>query len=102
VSRCAALLLPLAATLACGGAPHAEPAPARAVLTIDCPLADAAVYVDDVWIGEVADLSAGLALPPGPHRLELRRDHYHTRYLELSLAAGERTTLRVVLSEALE
>jgi len=59
---------------------------------------DAAVWVNGRYIGLVADLPDGIALSPGTHRVELRHDAHHTRYLELTVEARERRDLAIDLA----
>jgi hypothetical protein len=94
--RLAAVLL-----CACGAATAAAPAPARAVLLVGAPVADAMLWVDERPIGELGTLPGGVALPPGEHRVELRHDRYHTRYLLVTLAAGEKRAVDVTMAEEL-
>ena len=86
------------------GARSPAPTPAaveRGVLVVSSPVADAALWVDERFIGEVGRLSAGVRLTAGEHRVELRHDAYHTRYAEVTLAPGERKLLELSLTEAL-
>lgn len=86
---------------ACGAALVAAPAPARAVLVVRAPVADAMLWVDEKPIGEVGTLPGGVALAPGEHRVELRHDRYHTRYLLVTLAPGEKKAVDVTMAEEL-
>jgi hypothetical protein len=70
-------------------------------LLIECDVGDAAVWVNDHQVGLIADLAGGVVLAPGMHRLEIRHDHYHTHYAELSLAARARVHLPVRLAAIL-
>jgi len=94
--RAAALVL----LVACGSAPPAPTPVARGVLVVHCPVADALLVVDEQPIGELGHLGAGVRLAAGRHRLELRRDGFHTRYAEVAVAAGGTQTLDLTLSEA--
>jgi hypothetical protein len=102
----AALLFALSlAASACGAgattsAPSA-PDPARAVLIVHCPVARATLVIDDQPVGEIAEITGGVRLSAGEHRLELRHDRYHTRYVEVTLTRGERRTLELTMAEAL-
>ena len=92
--------------VACHAAPSAPAAASRpagkgAILDLVCSLADADVFIDDDYLGETGDVAAGVRLAPGVHRVEIRREGYHTRYLEISLVAGETRRLEVALAEAL-
>lgn len=96
--RWAALLLLFAA---CGAATPAPATPVpRGILVVHCPVADALLVVDEQPIGELRHLAAGVRLAAGPHRVELRHDRFHTRYAEITLAAGATQTLELTLAEA--
>jgi hypothetical protein len=97
VTRWAALVV----AAACGAAPAAATTPARAILVVRAPVADAMVWVDDSPVGEVATLPGGIALAPGEHRVELRHDRYHTRYLMVTLHPGEKQAIDVTMAEEL-
>ena len=61
---------------------------------------DAAVYLNGNFVGqasEVSQLSAGLLIDPGPHRLQVIHPEYPKRQIELDLGAGERQELAIVL-----
>jgi hypothetical protein len=84
---------------ACGG--QAVPPVQKGVLLIHCAVSDAEVVIDDSPVGSVAELPGGVRLPVGQHRLELRHDRYHTRYVMVTVAAGPAQTVDVTLAEAL-
>ena len=90
-------VLPLLMLAAC--AARQAPPPTPAVLLVRAPV-DASLWLDDQPLGELATRKAGVRLRPGPHRVELRRDGYATRYLEITLAPGERRVLETTLAEA--
>ena len=46
-------------------------------------------------------LGGGLALEPGAHRIELRREDYFSRYLELTVARAERKQLTLEMAAIL-
>ena len=94
------LVVPLLVVTACGGAQRA-PEPARALLLVRAPVADATLWIDGAHIGTLADVGRGVRLRPGRHRVELRHDLHHTRYALVTLTAGERRTLELTLAEAL-
>ena len=98
LSSAAAVLLVMC--LACGGT-SAPPSPSRAVLEIDCPVADAVLWVDGRYLAQLRDLRGGVALHPGHHQIELRHDRYHAHYEEIDLATGQRLRLDIRLAEAL-
>ena len=61
----------IAIALLLGGcASGAKVSPNRATLVVSCPVADAALWVDETHVGLVADLDAGVRLPAGRHRIE--------------------------------
>lgn len=97
----ALVLAPLAAGCPGRGGTGAARAQA-AVLLVECDIPDALVVIDDVPAGQVRDARGGIRLRAGAHRLELRHDRYHTRYVELDLARGERRTVKVALVEVLD
>jgi hypothetical protein len=98
--RVAVLCLALAA---CGP----KPPPASAVSEADAifylrsNVADANVYVDGRYVGPVNVLRGGIAVDAGKHRLELRRDDYFSRYVELDLGKGDRKKLLITLAPVL-
>lgn len=88
----------LAALLgACGGAPARPPAP-RGVLVVH-GLPQAELWIDEALIGQLAQLPGGVRLAAGAHHVELRLDGYHTRYADVSVAAGRADTLELPLTE---
>jgi hypothetical protein len=72
-----------------------------AVFYVKSNVADAGLYVDGRFIGPVGGLKGGVAVVPGKHRLELRRDDYFSRYVELDLKRAERKRLDVELAPVL-
>ncbi len=97
-----ALLLALSAGSACGGSRGAaRPSVSKenAVLRFDTPIRDAEVWVDGRFYPGA--LRAGLEVPPGLYRVEIRHDDFHTVYLELRLARGERKTQIVRMAKKL-
>ena len=59
--------------------------------------ASAEVFVDGYYVGTVADLSTGRALPEGPYRLELRADGFDTTSTDIRILAGETITVNRAL-----
>jgi hypothetical protein len=82
-------------------APSAPRRPADAVVALDCPLADAEVWVDGRFSALVGDFRGGMALSPGTHQIVIRHDRYHDAYTELELKPGERRALAIRLAERL-
>lgn len=99
----AILALLVAAFLgACGGTPNVSGTRARyPVLRVLCPVADADIFIDETYVGEVRTFPGGVKIPPGLHRIEIRHDRYHSRFYEVTLALDERRLLEVDLPEAL-
>jgi hypothetical protein len=61
---------------------------------------DASLYLDGNFLGtarEVAQLSAGLVVPPGSHRLEVVRPGYEAEEVRFDSAAGQEVSLQVDL-----
>ncbi len=96
-----ALAIMLLASACATARPAAPPPRPTGVLLVRCPNTDASLWVDDRFVGEVGHLPAGVRLPAGEHLVELRQDGYHTRYAEVSLAAGQSAVLDLTLAEAL-
>jgi hypothetical protein len=71
------------------------------VLVIECPVSDAAVWIDDRYVAEVREAGRGFALAPGLHRVEVRHDAYHAYFGEVTLGAGATQTVHVELAERL-
>jgi hypothetical protein len=92
-------LLATAALAGCGGT--AAPT-ATAVLVVECAVADAALWVDERFVADVADLRGGVRLPAGRHRIEVRHPGHHAHLAELELRAGERRIVAIVLAERLD
>lgn len=61
---------------------------------------DASIYLDGNFLGtarEVAQLSAGLVVPPGSHRLEVVRPGYEAEEVRFDGEAGEEVSLQIDL-----
>lgn len=98
-SACAAICC---ASLACG--PLASPRGVTAddaIVHITSNVRDADVYLDGRLLAPLSALDRGLAVEPGSHRLELRRDEYFSSYLEFRVARGERKTLAMAMAAVL-
>ncbi len=86
----------LALVLLVGCAGTQTPAHDRAnaaVMYLHSNIADAQVYVDGKFIGQVNLVKQGIAVDPGRHRVELRHDDYFSRYADLELARAEKKQL---------
>ena len=93
------LLLILAA---CGPKPAPNGVtPNDAIVFVKSNVADAQIYVDGRFIGPVSYVHGGIAVDPGHHRLELRRDDYFSRYVELELHRAERKRLELEMAPVL-
>jgi len=98
--RAAAALVALA--VACGPKPSPTGvSPSDAIVLIKSNVADAMVYVDGRFVAPVGVLRAGVAVDPGPHRIELRHDDFFSRYIELELHRAEKKPLQLDLSPVL-
>ncbi len=81
--------------LALGACPaNPEPSdvvtPADAILYIRSNLSDADLVVDGHTVGAIGMLHGGVAVEPGTHRLELKRDDYFSSYREVKVSRAER------------
>ena len=89
---------------ACGGStprPTSRIEATDAIVRVRSEIADAGLWVDGRFIGAVGSLPGGVALDPGPHRLEIRHEAYFVHYQELDLTPGQRLTLDVELAPLL-
>ncbi len=86
---------------ACGGGTPTVKQEARGIVSLQCDVADAEVWVDGRYFREVRELSGAFRLRAGDHRIEVRHDDYHSMYYELSVGAGTRHTVRVELAKRL-
>jgi hypothetical protein len=71
------------------------------VIYLKSNVTDAQVYVDGRFVGPISILRGGIALDPGKHRVELRREDYFSRYAELDLKKAERLKLQLELAPVL-
>jgi hypothetical protein len=69
-----------------------------AIVYLRSNVRDAQLYVDGRFIAPLDALGGGVAVEPGAHRLELRREDYFSSYLELRVAHSERK--KVVMNMA--
>ena len=72
-----------------------------AIVYVKSNVRDAQVYVDGRFVAPLDALAGGVAVEPGRHRLELRRDDYFSSYLELQLARAERKKIAVDMAAIL-
>jgi hypothetical protein len=106
VTRAAALVIAAAvASAVVGGAAGCGPKPGandvtvdEAILYIHSNVRDAQLYLDGRFIASLNALATGVAVASGVHRIELRREDFFSRYLELTVARAERkqVTLEMV------
>ena len=80
---------------------HGGVTPDDAVFYVKSNVADASVFVDGRFIGPIGVLKGGIAVVPGKHRIEVRRDDYFSRYVELDLHRAERKKLEIELAPVL-
>jgi len=87
----------------CGGAKRGVRGATRddAIVYVSANVKDAGVWVDGLFIGGLESLHGGIAIDPGTHRIEVRRDDYFAYYEEVAVKAGERRTLEVALAPVL-
>lgn len=103
MTRRICLLLLFALLAGCPSGPRGADRKNTAVLRIRCDVPDAVIWIDDRMAGLVSDVpGGGIRISPGLHRLELRHDRYHSRYLEVTLERGEERTVEVKLAEILD
>jgi hypothetical protein len=92
----------LLAVVACGPKPPPNRVtPNDAIVYLKSNVSDAQVYIDGRFIGPISILRGGIALDPGKHRVELRREDYFSRYAELDLVRAERRKLQLELAPVL-
>jgi hypothetical protein len=74
-----------------------------AALKIDCDVPDAALYVDDIFLGRAAEWNVdGRFVKAGLHRFELRHPDYFTHYEEQLLERGDAVLLRIRMHRQLD
>jgi hypothetical protein len=101
--RAPGVLLPVLLACACGGkAVYSGGVDADdAIVKVRSNVRDAQVYVDGRFIAPLDAVRAGIAVEPGFHRFELRRDDYFSSYLELELGRAERRQVQMELAPIL-
>jgi len=62
---------------------------------------DAALWIDGSYVGTLGLLRGGVAVEPGPHRVEIRHDDYFSHYAEITLASRERKRFQIELAPVL-
>jgi hypothetical protein len=96
-----AILVALLAACGPKAAPNNPVGDDDAIFFLRSNVPDANVYVDGRYVGPVNVLRGGIAVAAGAHHLELRRDDYFSRYVELTLGKGERKKLLIDLAPVL-
>ncbi|MEO8702356.1 MAG: hypothetical protein ABI867_20090 [Kofleriaceae bacterium] len=93
----------LVALVACGGAKPAGNGVTRddAIVVFASNVRDAQVYVDGRFIAPLDAMRGGIAVTPGAHRFELRREDYFSSYLELTLVRAERKQVSLEMAPVL-
>lgn len=86
---------------ACGGTAATQKQPEKGVLVVRSGLADAEIWLDNRYFREVAEVTGGIRLGPGVHRIEVRHSDHHSMYYEIELRPGERRLLDVELARRL-
>lgn len=74
--------------------------PAKSRLRLHVEPADAAVYVDDRFVGtaeEIGSLERGIAVSPGKHTVTASRPGFKDRSVEVEVGAGESHPLEITL-----
>lgn len=72
-----------------------------AIMYVRANVRDANVFVDGRFVGPIGVLRGGIAVEPGKHRVEVRREDYFSRYVELDLKRAERRKLEITLAPVL-
>ena len=88
---------------ACGGSHRPTGGVERddAIIQLRSNVRDAQVYIDGRFVAPLEGVARGIAMRPGFHRIELRRDDYFSSYLELELTRAERRKVRMELAPVL-
>jgi hypothetical protein len=88
---------------ACGASPPHPGGVERddAIVQVRSNVRDAQVYVDGRFVAPLEAVGRGIAVEPGFHRFELRRDDYFSSYLEVELARAERRKVRMEMAPVL-
>ncbi|HET7501494.1 MAG TPA: hypothetical protein VFK02_10840 [Kofleriaceae bacterium] len=72
-----------------------------AILYVQSNVRDAQLWIDGRFIAPLDAVRGGIAVEPGRHRLELRREDYFSSYLELVLVRAERRKIALDLAAIL-
>lgn len=98
-ARRAALGLALAAWAA--GCATARPG-SPATLAVRCNVPDAAVFVDDVFVGRASEWAQVHRVRPGFHRIELRDPSHYAHRTQVQLAPGGGAVVQAELRRLLD
>ena len=92
--------LVLSVTAACA----TSSAPRVARLRIEAMPAEAAVFLDDRFVGRASEWAAppGREIPLGFHRIELRLPDHHSYYTEITATAGAGLSIEAILHARLD
>jgi hypothetical protein len=72
-------------------------------LRVQCNVADATLWVDDVLVGKVTDWKGdGKHIKAGFHRIEVRHPNYYSFFQEVELPGGSRVVVDAKLRELIE
>ncbi|MFT3691705.1 MAG: PEGA domain-containing protein [Kofleriaceae bacterium] len=94
--------LAFAVLVGCAGAQMpAQHHASDAVIYLHSNVADAQVYVDGKFVGQINLVKQGIALDPGRHRVEIRHDDYFSRYADLNLERSVKKQLDLDLQPVL-
>jgi hypothetical protein len=70
---------------------------------VDCNVADATVWIDDVLVGKAADFKKdGRQIKPGFHRVEIRHPNYYSFFQEVEVPSGSKVVVNARLRELIE
>ena len=95
-------VLVVALVCACHGpGPTSGVQASDAVVSIASNVKDAELFVDGRDVGPLVAVRGGVALSPGVHRFELRRQEFFSSYLELALARSEHKKVAMDMSPIL-
>lgn len=72
-----------------------------AIVYVQSNVKDAQVFVDGRFVASLEALHGGVAMAPGDHRLELRREEFFSGYAELKVGRGEHKKLDLPLAPIL-
>jgi hypothetical protein len=98
-ARCCIAAAICCASTACGSPQSPRGVTADdAIVHITSNVRDADVYLDGRLLAPLSALGRGVAVEPGSHRLELRREEYFSSYLEFRVARGEHKTLAMAMA----